>query len=59
LADFSFYLLQYADNPTATGARIVDSEGKLYATNLDNITPVEDLTLEELKELNIPEWFVN
>lgn len=52
------YNLQYVDNPNLMGAKIVDPQGKIYPANLDNITPVNDLTDEELKELDIPEWLI-
>ena len=52
------YNLGYVDAPDAMAAKVVDIQGKLYAVNLDNLTPVNDLTDEQIKELNIPECFL-
>lgn len=52
------YNLGYVDAPDATGAKVVDTKGRLYATNLDSITPVKELEDKEVKSLNIPECFL-
>lgn len=52
------YPLKYVDNPDLMGAKVVDINGKAYPTRLDNLVPVEDLDDQQLKEFNIPEWFV-
>lgn len=62
------YNLGYVDSPDATGAKVVDTNGKLYATNLDNLMPIAeikqarlyaDLKEKDFKALNIPESFLN
>lgn len=52
------YLLQYVDNPNLMGAKVVDINGKAYPARFDNLVPVEGLDDEQLKEFNIPEWFI-
>lgn len=52
------YNLGYVDAPDATGAKVVDTKGKLYATNLDNLTTINEMEDEEIKRLNIPENFL-
>jgi len=53
------YNLGYVDAPEETGAKVVDPQGKIYPTNLNNLTPVNELIDEQIKELNIPECFLN
>lgn len=52
------YNLCYVDAPEAMGAKVVDTKGKLYPTNLDNLTPIDNLTEEEIQKFNIPECFL-
>ena len=61
------YNLGYVDAPDATGAKVIDSKSKTYATNLDNLKNIEDIktarlyneiTEQDFKELNIPECFL-
>lgn len=53
------YNLGYVDAPDATGAKVVDTRGKSYPTNLDNLRPIDDINKHDLRRLNIPEWFSN
>ncbi|HSA07315.1 MAG TPA: hypothetical protein P5556_10060 [Candidatus Gastranaerophilales bacterium] len=61
------YNLGYVDAPDATGAKVIDTNGRLYATNLDNLRTIEDIktarlyneiTEQDFKALNIPESFL-
>lgn len=61
------YNLGYVDAPDETGAKVIDTNGKLYCTNLDNLKPIEDIKTERLygeiteqdfKALNIPASFL-
>ncbi len=52
------YNLGYVDAPEETGAKVVDPQGKIYPTNLNNLTPVNDLTDVQIKELNIPQGYL-
>ena len=54
----STYNLGYVDAPDATGAKVIDTKGKAYPTNLDNLVPIKELEDEEIKKLNIPECFL-
>ncbi len=62
------YNLGYVDAPDATGAKVLSPKGKTYPTNLDNLTPIEDIktkrlygeiTEQDFKKLNIPQEFLN
>jgi len=61
------YNLGYVDTPDATGAKVISLEGKIYATNFDNLKPIEDIKTarlygeiseQEFKNLNIPASFL-
>jgi len=52
------YNLGYVDAPDATGAKVVDTKGRLYSTNLDNLTPISEISDEEIEKLNIPKSFL-
>jgi len=61
------YNLCYVDAPEAMGAKVIDSNGKTYATNLDNLKTIEDIKTarlyneiseQDFKALNIPECFL-
>ncbi len=51
------YNLGYVDAPDATGAKVLSPEGKIYPTNLDNLTAIDDI--ENTDGLNIPDGFLN
>jgi hypothetical protein len=51
------YPLNYADTPDLMGAKVVDTNGKVYPAQLDNLLPIDELEEEDLKNFNIPEWF--
>ena len=52
------YRLGYVDAPDAMGAKVLSSEGKIYPTNLDNLLPINEISEDEIKKLNIPESFL-
>lgn len=52
------YNLGYVDAPEATGAKVVDTKGKLYPRNLNDLTPINELTDKEIEKFNIPECFL-
>lgn len=51
------YNLGYVDAPDAQGVKVLSPEGKIYPTNLDNLTAIEGI--ESTKGLNIPEGFLS
>jgi len=53
------YNLGYVDAPNEMGAKVIDTKGKSYPANLNDLTPINDLTDEQIKELNIPQCFLN
>lgn len=53
------YNLGYVDAPDATGAHVLSPDGKRYPQNLDYLRPVSEMTDEEIKEYNIPNFFLN
>jgi len=62
------YNLGYVDAPDATGAKVIDTNGRSYPTNLDNLRPIEDIKTarlygeiseQDFKALNIPEYFLS
>ena len=52
------YNLGYVDAPNAMGAHVISPDGKKYPQNLDNLIPVNELSDEEIKEYNIPGYFL-
>ena len=52
------YNLGYVDAPDATGAKVVDTNGRLYSTNLDNLSPIKEMEDDEIEKLNIPKYFL-
>lgn len=52
------YGLGYVDKPDAMGAYVITPDGKRYPQNLDFLRPVNDMDEAEIKEANIPEYFL-
>ncbi len=52
------YRLGYVDAPDAMRAKVLNSEGKIYPTNLDNLLLINEIAEDEIKKLNIPESFL-
>lgn len=62
------YNLGYVDAKDATGAKVIDTKGKMYATNLDSLKPLseikqarlyKEISENEFKALNIPISFLS
>lgn len=52
------YNLGYVDAPDATGAKVLNPNGKIYPTNLDNLSLINEMTEAEIENLNIPKSFL-
>ncbi|MEI8389922.1 MAG: hypothetical protein WCG23_08560 [bacterium] len=61
------YNLGYVDAPEAMGAKVIDQDGRVYATSLDSLKTIEDIktarlyneiSKQDFKALNIPECFL-